>query len=465
MSLRTRLLIVVVALIATYAVAAYVVVSTQRSLLIDQVDQRLSALPPVALAGAAMPPEVPPAGQDMVVEAEQPVSEFYVGLVGPDQRVVPLVAGTLLPNTPDVLQAVAATDGSQGLVTIHAADTPSRFRAIVAPQPGTGNWVVAAQSLEEVDAAIARLIRTLWSAGAVIAVVLGVAFLWVQRLGLHPIARVTAAAEAITAGDRSHRVDVPASRTEAGKLAQAFNVMLDERDASDARLRQFVADASHELRTPLTSVRGYLELFRQGAFRDKTQLDDVVRRLSAEAARMHELVEDLLALASLDERRPLQADRVDLGQLLRDAAQDARAVQPEREISVSIPDSDVTMIGDAGLLTQLVNILVSNALAHTPTNAPVSLQAAQQNSDAVITVADQGPGLDPESASHVFDRFWRGQASRARGKGAGRGGAGLGLAIARSITDAHGGTISLATAPEEGCRFTVRLPVEQSARS
>ena len=465
MSLRTRLLIVMAALIATYAVAAYVVVSAQRSLLIDQIDQRLRALPSVVLAGAAAPPELPPAGHDLVlVEAEQPLSEFYVSLVGTGQHVTPLISGALLPSTPDVLQAVAATDGTHGMVTIEAADAPSRFRAIVAPQPGTDTWVVAAQSLEAADAAIARLVRTLWIAGAVIAVVLGVAFFWVQRLGLRPIARVTATAEAIAAGDRSHRVDVRDARTEAGKLGRAFNVMLDERDASEARLRQFVADAYHELRTPLTSVRGYLELYRQGAFQEKTQLDDVVRRLSAESARMHELVEDLLALASLDDGRPLQEEPVDLGQLLRDAAQDAQAVQPARRISVVVPDSGPTVIGDPGLLTQLVSILVSNALAHTPVGAPVTLGVAPQGSEAVMTVADKGPGIDAEAAGRVFDRFWRGQASRARGKGPGRGGAGLGLSIARSIADAHGGTISLDTAPGEGCTFTVRLPRERAAR-
>ena len=464
MSLRTRLVIVTAALIATYAVAAYVVVSTQRSLLIDQIDQRLRTLPPVVLAGAPAPPEPPPAGPNAVlVETEQPISEFYVALVGADRRVIPLLSGALLPSTPDILQAVAATDGSQGMATIDAVDAPSRFRAIVAPRPATDTWVVAAQSLAEVDAAIARLVRTLWIAGAVISVVLGAAFVWVQRLGLRPIAGITAAAEAIAAGDRSHRVDVRDPRTEAGKLGRAFNVMLDERDASEARLRQFVADASHELRTPLTSVRGYLELYRQGAFQEKAQLDDVVRRLSAESARMHGLVEDLLALASLDERRPLREDRVDLGLLLRDAAQDAQAVQPARRISVVVPDSGPTVIGDAGLLAQLVSILVSNALAHTPASTPVTLGAALQGSEAVITVADQGPGLDPEAASRVFDRFWRGQASRTRSKGPGRGGAGLGLAIARSIAEAHGGTVSLATAPGEGCTFTVRLPPERAA--
>ncbi len=465
MSLRARLLIVIAVLIATYVATALVVVSSQRSLLIDQADQRLRALPPDAVAALELAPPVPvPEGSPPAVlaiseETKNPFSELYIGVVDAAGAVTTVTAGALLKSIPDLSAAVAATDGARGIVTIGAAQGSARFRAIVTPLAGANMWVVAAQSLEESDAAIARLIRTLWIAGAVIAVVLGVAFFWVQRLGLRPIARVTATAEAIAAGDRSHRVDVRDARTEAGKLGLAFNVMLDERDASEARLRQFVADASHELRTPLTSVRGYLELYRQGAFREKTQLDDVVRRLSAESARMHGLVEDLLALASLDERRPLREDRVDLGLLLRDAAQDAQAVQPARRISLVVPNSGPAVIGDAELLTQLVSILASNALAHTPASAPVTLGVALQGSEAVITVADKGPGLASDAASRVFDRFWRGQASRARSKGPGRGGgSGLGLSIARSITDAHGGTISLDTAPGAGCTFTIRLP-------
>ncbi len=466
MSLRARLLIVIAILIATYIATAFVVVSTQRSLLISQADQRLRALPPDALAALDPPPPVPvPEGSapTLLAATENPFSDLYIGVVAADGAVIPRSTGALLKNIPDIPAAVAAKNDAGGIVTIGAVEGSSRFRAVVAPQAGTNMWVVAAQSLEETDAAITRLVRTLWIAGAVIAVVLGVAFLWVQRLGLRPIARVTATAEAISAGDRSHRVDVRDARTEAGKLGRAFNVMLDERDASEARLRQFVADASHELRTPLTSIRGYLELLRGGAFREKTQLDDVVRRLSAESARMHGLVEDLLELASLDERPPLQKDRIDLGQLLRDVAQDAQAVQPARSISVILPDSGPTVTGDGELLTQLVSILASNALAHTPASAPLTLRVSLQGSEAVITVADKGPGLDSDAASRVFDRFWRGQASRSRSKGLGRGGSGLGLSIARSITDAHDGTISLDTAPGEGCTFTVRLPEARAA--
>lgn len=462
MSLRGRLLIVSAILIATYVAAAIIVVSTQRSLLIGQVDKRLETLP---LAGVARQPRGPaPSGASQATtdETANPFSEFYIGMVDSDGNATPIIAGTLLQSTPDISSAVDATGGTLGTVTIGALDAPTRFRALVAPQAGSGTWIVAVESLEETDAAISRLVRALWIAGAIIAVVLGVVFLWVERLGLRPIARVTAAAEAITAGDRSQRVAVSDPRTEAGKLGRAFNLMLDERDLSEARLRQFVADASHELRTPLTSIRGYLELYRQGAFRARTEMDDVVRRLSGESSRMYTLVEDLLALASLDEGRPLRQDPIDLGQVLRDAAQDAQAVQSARNLTVVAPDVGPRVVGDTALFVQLIGILVSNALSHTPVSAPVILTVRSEPATVVIVVADQGPGLDAETAAQVFDRFWRGQAARGRIKQGGRsGGSGLGLSIARSIVDAYGGTIALDTAPGRGCTFTVCLPMDR----
>lgn len=464
MSLRVRLLTVIVLLLVTYGVTARLIVSAQREVLTEQADMRLEALPPAMTELVRQPAPEGVGVTDVVVPAgqENPFTELYIGAVAPDGSVQPLVVGAIEGSPPDITGAVDATNGGEGIVTIRSESSSTRFRAIVTYRAGEGGWIVAAQSLEEADAAIDRLSRTLWTGGAVLTAVLGVAWFWVQRHGLRPIARVTAAAEAITAGDRSHRVEVEDRHTEAGKLADAFNLMLDERDLSETRLRQFIADASHELRTPLTSVQGYLELYRQGAFRDREALDDVVRRLSAESARMHGLVEDLLVLASLDEGRPLRFEPVDLGQILRDAAQDARAVQPDRAVTVILPRYGPTPMGDPARLTQLTGILVSNALAHTPVTAPIILRADQEPGATVITVADQGPGLDAEAAAHVFDRFWRGQTGRTRAKGQ-RSGAGLGLAIARSITEAHGGTIALDTAPGAGCTFTVRLPAQREA--
>ncbi|HWK80249.1 MAG TPA: HAMP domain-containing sensor histidine kinase [Thermomicrobiales bacterium] len=484
-SLRARLLAVVAILAIAYVALAFVIVSSQRSLLLAQTDKRLHEAPVMTMPfgdSAARPPvqeaqvgATPVAGSntapgattptDATVQLETPFSDFYMGFVAADRSsVTPLVAGTILDSVPDLVAAVSATRGERGTVTVHAESGDERFRALVLPESAAGGWIVITQSLAEVDAAVARLIRTLVLAGIVLAAVLGAIVFWVQRLGLRPIARVTAAAEAIAAGDRSYRLSGEDTRTEAGRLAHAFNLMLDERDQSDVRFRQFVADASHELRTPLTSVRGYLELYREGAFRESGEMDDAVRRMSSETTRMYGLVEDLLVLASLDEGRPLHRDVVDLGQILRDAAQDAGAVQPARPIVAVAPERGPVVVGDGSLLVQCVGILVANALAHTPERADVTLTAAHDGERTLVTVADKGPGLDAESARHVFDRFWRGSRSRERARGQGRsGGAGLGLSIARSIVEAHGGTISVQSTPGLGTTFVISLPRQGGA--
>lgn len=474
-SLRARLLAVVSVLFVVYVVLAVAIVTTQRSLLIEQVDKRLAQAPPSIItyeergpggAGGstaiAEPVGTPAFVQDDVrtlpARPDVQFSDYYLGFVSPDRTITPLVAGTILDTVPDLVGAVTAAEARHGIVTIGGSSGDERFRALVMPQPA-GGWVVVTQSLAEVDAAIARLVRTLLIAGIVLAVVLGAIVFWVQRLGLRPIARVTAAAEAIASGDRSYRLAAEDERTEAGKLARAFNVMLDERDASDGRFRQFVADASHELRTPLTSVRGYLELYEGGAFHDPAEVDDAVRRMSAETTRMYGLVEDLLMLASLDEGRPLRREVVDLGQLLRDAAQDAGAVQPDRRIVTNVPTSGPMVVGDPSLLVQCVGILVSNVLVHTPVSADLTLTVSESDADISLTVADTGPGIDAETVQHIFDRFWRGRKARERTRGQARsGGAGLGLAIARSVVEAHGGSIVVQSAIGKGTTFAVTLP-------
>ncbi len=179
-------------------------------------------------------------------------------------------------------------------------------------------------------------------------------------------------------------------------------------------MRQFVADASHELRTPLTSIRGFAELYRQGAAQDPA---DVLRRIEDEAARMGLLVEDLLLLARLDRERPLHLAPVHLAQLISDAAAAARAVAPDRTIEVNLGASarGLVVSGDEARLRQVLNNLVTNALTHTPSGTPVTL-GLHENGDhqAVIEVADRGPGLAPEQADRVFERFYRVDKARTR---------------------------------------------------
>jgi two-component system OmpR family sensor kinase len=215
-----------------------------------------------------------------------------------------------------------------------------------------------------------------------------------------------------------------------------------------------VADASHELRTPLTSIRGYVDLLREGG-EEPAERADMLRRMSSETGRMTDLVEDLLLLARLDAHRPLHQEPVDLRSLLEDAALDARVLQPDRPITLDIPGRDPLLVtGDALRLQQVVAALVHNALAHTDPTAAMRLAARLEEGTANVVVADQGAGMDEETAAHAFDRFVRGDGSRSRASG----GAGLGLAIAQAIVEAHGGTLELETAPGEGSRFTITLP-------
>lgn len=459
MTLRTRLILGFVVVLLIVASGAFVLVRTQRAYLIGQVDDQLESARPAALRSPAGPPRND--GEDRPPPTEAPISELFIGHIE-DGELVTGLQGQLLDDTPDLdTDAGAVGEVENGdPFTVEGVNRASRFRAIVVRPPDADVAAVIALPLAEVDSTVSRLTLTLGLAVAVVAGVLGLILWWVERHGLRPVARLTAAADAIAGGDRTHRVLGADPRTEAGKLANAFNVMLDERDASEDRLRRFVADASHELRTPLTSLRGYLDLYGQGGFRGAYELDDVVRRMSQESSRMNDLVEDLLLLANLDQHRPLRNERVDLGQLLRDAATDARVLQPDRPVAVEILGTEpLETTGDLFRLQQVIGTLVTNALIHTDTSAELRLTARASGDGFLLTVADTGPGLEPDVAARVFDRFFRGEQSRSRRSG----GSGLGLAIAKSIVEAHGGTITLESAPGSGCRFAITLPHRAAA--
>jgi two-component system OmpR family sensor kinase len=296
------------------------------------------------------------------------------------------------------------------------------------------------------------LIATGIGAAAVLAVI-ALTAAWVVRLGVKPINDVTLAADAISAGETSRRVPSYPAGTEAARLSNAFNSMLDQKAATDERLRQFVADASHELRTPLTSIRGYADLYRQGGLRDGERMDDAMRRVSGEAERMSSIVNDLLLLSKLDRGVQLEVAPADLSAVLDDAAADARAVQPDRPVTVSTA-RPLTCNVDSARLHQVVAALVHNAQVHTPPDSPVELRGSLADGAVVIEVVDHGPGMDEGTAARAFERFYRGDPSRTRQTG----GSGLGLSIAQSIIEAHKGRIVLHTAPGKGCRFTIALP-------
>jgi two-component system OmpR family sensor kinase len=235
------------------------------------------------------------------------------------------------------------------------------------------------------------------------------------------------------------------------------------REASEARTRRFAADASHELRTPLASIRGFAELYRHGAVPSE-EVPRTMRRIEDEATRMGGLVEDLLMLARLDERRPARAEPVDLAVLAGDAVHDVRGLDPERPVRLSglQPGSGpvpAVVVGDEGGLRQVVTNLVANAVRHTPAGTPVEVAVGVEPGVApcaVLEVRDHGPGLPPEEAGRVFERFYRVDSSRRRGTG---GGSGLGLSIVSAVTAAHGGTVDVRTTAGGGATFRVALPL------
>ncbi|HEX2851363.1 MAG TPA: HAMP domain-containing sensor histidine kinase [Acidimicrobiales bacterium] len=459
MTLRARILVSVVALsLAGLVVADAATWTALRSFLLGRVDEQLvSAQAPVLRALAT--------GGGL--------GDRDLGRVDPRITVPPGTYGQVRDSSGSVLverqfgyegQSLDAPKLPADLSRSKTvAFTTSAYRVLVAPLTlgaGGSGFLVVAIPLHDVNQTLGRLLVVMLVATAL--VVLGLAALswWVVRRDLRPLERIEGTAGAIAAGDLSRRVETTDPRTEVGRLGVALNAMLTrieqafaERQASEDRLRRFLADASHELRTPLTSIRGYAELFRRGADRRPDDLAKAMRRIEEEAERMGVMVDDLLLLARLDQGRPLEQAPVDLATLAADAVADARVADPGRPITLDA-SAAVHVLGDVHRLRQVASNLVANALAHTPPATPVRVSARAEGADGVLEVADSGPGLSADEAAHVFERFYRGDPSRVRHTG----GTGLGLAIVAAIASAHGGRAEVASTPGGGATFRVRLP-------
>jgi two-component system, OmpR family, sensor kinase len=324
-----------------------------------------------------------------------------------------------------------------------------------------GQTVVFAIPIDDVNATLGQLLKLeLFISIAVVGATALLAWLLID-FGLRPLRRMGGVAGEIAAGDYSRRVEPATPKTEIGRLGLALNAMLAQietafaqRTASERRLRRFIADASHELRTPLTSIRGYSEMLRRGA--DESPEDSTLarRRIEEESVRMSALVDDMLLIARLDQGRPLDNKPVDLEAIARDAAADARAVAPQREIKLDVPGS-VVVNGDDTRLRQVVGNLVRNALVHTPATSPIEIAVTTHNGTAELSVADHGPGLKPEDRDRIFEPFYRADASRSRDSG----GAGLGLSIVTAVVAAHGGQVRVKETNGGGATFEVALPL------
>jgi two-component system OmpR family sensor kinase len=452
LSLRARLLLGVVLLAALGLVAADLATyGSLRSFLVSRTDTTLqdehTAFEPGG--GDRTPPgvwiEERAANGRTVVLRLQMTPGFRVGATPP---------APVLPQTIHVPAQPNEGLDRVSYFTVGSRNSGGQYRIRAAVEQDLGGaMLITAESLQDVDSTLHRLLLVELLVTLAVLAALALLGLWIVRLGLRPLREIEVTAAAITAGDLSRRVEHSDSRTEVGRVGNALNTMLDRIEASDQRLRRFIADASHELRTPLAAVRAYAELFERGAATRPEDLRRSMLGITRESERMTLLVDDLLLLARLDEGRPLERKPVDLAQLVGEGVDAARVVEPERPIELAV--EPLTVTGDEARLRQVLDNLLANARSHTPSGTPVSVALERVGDSARLSVADHGPGLTEEQAARVFERFYRADTSRARASG----GVGLGLAIVAAVTEAHGGTAAAEPTPGGGATFVITLPL------
>ncbi|MEV6927532.1 HAMP domain-containing sensor histidine kinase [Dactylosporangium sp. NPDC051485] len=484
--LRVKLVVLMLVLLAAALITtATAGVYSTRDFLLNRLDSQLLGSVPAAVAGC------PPSSRPGAGGAPKLGSGYYVACVGADGAVYEItftrVSTEQSPPDLSTLHVDGLTRLDQDTYGAYETVDPvggkgHQWRVLYVQRPmhQPGNRagpteLVVAISLDEADATVARQAWTSVIIGGFVLVVLAAAAYLLVRSSLRPLVEVEQTAEAIAAGDLSRRVPEADPRTEVGGLSTALNTMLgqietafDERRASEAaaraseeRMRRFVADASHELRTPLTSIRGFAELHRHAG-----PADENIARIEHHATRMGLLVDDLLLLARMDQHRPLEHKPVDLLTLATDALVDARVTANDHRLrlrtATTDDDEDVeapVVLGDDTRLRQVLQNLLSNALHHTPAGTEVTVYVGTEHGNAILEVADNGPGMTEEDAARVFERFYRTDPSRTRALG----GSGLGLSIVAALVEAHGGTVALRTAPGEGATFRVAIPLLRPA--
>jgi two-component system OmpR family sensor kinase len=501
--LRLKLVVAVLVLVfAALLITASVSVFALNNYLVGQVDDQLKATANAANAlamtrrtGVALP-------LDYLARRQS-----ADGVGPPTQYDEATLSAQDLPPLPSDAPHITAHLGAP--YTAVATNGSRRWRLLVTERPN-GEYLVIGQQLTDLDNGVHRLVLVELIVGGAVLVLLAALGAAMVRASLRPLVEIERTAAQIAGGRLGERVPQSDPRTEVGRLAQVLNAMLaqiegafaaraaSERAAraaegaaryaeagareaasaarasevrarqSEERMRQFIADASHELRTPLTTIRGFAELYRQGAV-EPEQTATVLRRIEDEAARMGLLVEDLLLLARVDQERPLVLAPVELRVLASDAVAAARAVNPDRPITLDIGGAGrpILVLGDEPRLRQVIGNLVTNALTHTPPGTPVTVRLSVDGPTAVVEVVDSGPGLDPEQAERVFQRFYRVDKARTRqaargddrATAGGHSGAGLGLAIVAALVTAHQGSVEVDSAPGDGATFRVRLPL------
>src|SRR5271166_876986 len=511
-SLRTKLVTALLALVAiALGVICFVGVAVFGNYLQNQVDVQLRSLDaqvqsaPAAFLGGHHTTFVV---NNNVIEVLAPNAQPVTGLGNLQNLSIsgPAIPASELGNSGQPFTVPAQSGGDGWRVITQPVQYSSDG---VTFQTGT---LVVGVSLGNLDQTMAYLIRVDVIVSVVILIVLMIVGFAVVRANLQPLVDIEETAGEIAEGHLNRRVPELDPRTEIGRLGRSLNIMLSQietafhaREESEAaahqseeRMRRFIADASHELRTPLTAIRGFAEYYRQrgglvtywdtkasaSASADEAgshalataggltpdDLDRIMQRVEKEAARMGLLVEDLLLLARLDQQRPLARKPIDLLSLAADAVHDARLLAPDRTIDLSVqPGAAFLVIGDDARLRQVIGNLMSNALTHTPDGSPIEVSIGSGTLDprvpdsaraVTLDVTDHGPGMAPEQARRVFERFYRADQARTRTTG----GSGLGLAIVSALVTAHGGVASVRTAPGQGATFRIALPLDPEAQ-
>ncbi|WP_353988560.1 sensor histidine kinase [Ruicaihuangia caeni] len=463
-SLRRRLMLGVIAMIAVLGLVVGVVsVLALRGLLMSQLDQQVALAQQRSERAIEAELSAPGNAAPGLGNAQ---SSGTIGLVVLDGVVVRAQyfdeRAEVHTLTRSQLSALLGVEADGIPRTVELGGELGNYRVTqVELAPGLG--LVVGLPQQQVDDAVRNLTLAIAAITAAALIVTALAGGMVVRAALRPLDRVAATAGRVAQlpldrgeVELAERVALDDPRTELGRLGQAFNRMLDHvlaalaaREASERRVRQFVADASHELRTPLASIRGYAELTRRGADVLPDDTRHALARIESESVRMTGLVDELLLLARLDAGTELSRHPVDIGALLRDAVADAAAAAPDHEWSLDAPDQPVTVNADAARLQQAVGNLLANARLHTPAGTRVEVALSSHvpqmpdhgsSREVLITVTDDGPGIAPELQATLFERFVRGERSRTRANG---GSTGLGLAIARAIAEAHGGSLTV----------------------
>ena len=468
-SLRAKLTLANVALLALGIVAATAVsLMGMRYYLLNQVDAQLNKTRQ-SLGGSLTMDQIDALGALAIVRDrfmpqhdEQARPDSILTAV--DAHGKPVSLARFAPT--DTQRALAsAVDDPRALaaaadphdIRVHGA----RYRA-TATRLADGTYILFATSTDALHHGMLKALKLDLAIGSLLLVLLAWLTMMSVSRRMRPLEDMVETSTAIAEGDLTRRVPSSHHPTEeVEQLRLALNSMLHQvesayrtREHSAAQLRRFVADASHELRTPLSAIRGYLQLYDKGMLSDPDERKRAWERVLAETDRMGRLVDELLTLARLDQQPELRFRNVDVSRLMRDAAEDLRVQQPDRPIEVAA-DGSVLVHADESGLRQVLGNLVGNVRTHTPADVAVRLGVEREDGVVRLCVADEGPGLCEQDAARVFDRFFR------AGGGAG---SGLGLAIVQGVVEAHGGEVTVRTAPGEGLRVTVTLPSRTAVR-